>query len=222
VGKVVLIHGAFHGAWCWQGVVEALTELGVDAEAVELPLTSFVADVETARAAIEAAGDGVVVCGHSYGGCVISAAADQSAVRRLVYLCAFQLDAGEDPRETLSTAPTPLLEAVRFDKTAGTMTVDPAYHHTVFYGDTPLADVAALSARLRPMPASDDWILTAVPAWRRVPSTYVVCTSDNAIHPDVQRQMAKHATEIIEWDSDHSPFLTRPAAIAELLGRYAI
>ena len=102
MGKIVLVHGAFHGAWCWDGVVAALAERGLDSHAVELPLTSFSDDISTARSAIAAAGDGAVVCGHSYGGCVISAAADQPGVRRLVYLCALQVDAGEDPNKIMA------------------------------------------------------------------------------------------------------------------------
>ncbi len=221
VGDVVLVHGAFHGAWCWNGVVAELAERGLDSVAVELPLTSFSDDIATARREIAAAGNGAVVCGHSYGGCVISAAADQPGVSRLVYLCAFQVDAGEDPIRIMSAVPTPLLESMQIDKAAGTYTIDPARRHAVFYGDCDPAEVPALSARLRAMPAGDSWVWSQPPAWQRVPSTYVVCTTDNALHPDVQRQMAKHATETIEWDSDHSPFLSRPAAIADLLARYA-
>ena len=184
-------------------------------------MTSFSDDIATARSAIAAAGDGAVVCGHSYGGCVISAAADQPGVRRLVYLCALQVDAGEDPNKIMAAVPTLLREAVQVDKTAGTFTIDPARQHTLFYGDTDPTTAAALSARLRPMPVADSWVWTDPPAWRRVPSTYVVCTKDNALHPDVQRQMSKHATEQIEWDNDHSPFLTRPGAVADLLARHA-
>jgi pimeloyl-ACP methyl ester carboxylesterase len=75
MSKVVLVHGAWHGAWCWDGVVAALTRAGVDADAVELPLTSYADDVAVARCAIDGAGPGCVVCGHSYGGLVISSAA---------------------------------------------------------------------------------------------------------------------------------------------------
>jgi pimeloyl-ACP methyl ester carboxylesterase len=221
VGKIVLVHGAFHGAWCWDDVVAELTERGLDCDAVELPLTSFSDDITSARSAIAAAGDGAVVCGHSYGGCVISAAADQPGVRRLVYLCALQVDAGEDPNTIMSAMPTALREAVQVDKIAGTYSIDPARQHMLFYGDTDPSEAAALSARLRPMPVSDSWVWWRPPAWRRVPSTYVVCTKDNALHPDAQRQMAKHATEQIEWESDHSPFLTRPGVVADLLARYA-
>ena len=65
MGKVVLVHGAWHGPWCWEGVVAALEARGIEANTVELPLAGYAADCDAARAAIEAAGDGAVVCGRS-------------------------------------------------------------------------------------------------------------------------------------------------------------
>ncbi len=98
MAQVVLVHGGWHGAWCWDAVIGELRTRDVTVAAPELPLTSFADDIRVVRAALETAGDDIVVCGHSYGGCVISAAAaDVPTVRRLVYLCAFMVDAGEDP-----------------------------------------------------------------------------------------------------------------------------
>jgi pimeloyl-ACP methyl ester carboxylesterase len=54
-------------------------------------------------------------------------------------------------------------------------------------------------------------------AWRRRPSTYVVCTDDRAILPDLQRQMAQRAGETVEWDCGHSPWLSRPNLVADLI-----
>src|SRR5438477_12152772 len=88
VGQVVLIHGAWHGAWCWDGVARELQRQHVSVEVVNLPLTGLADDVAAARVAIEGAGEGAVVCGHSYGGMVISnAATGLPGVKRLVYLC---------------------------------------------------------------------------------------------------------------------------------------
>jgi pimeloyl-ACP methyl ester carboxylesterase len=90
VSGVVLIHGALHGPWCWDAVAADLRGRGIGVTAPELPLTSYADDVAAARAAIASAGDDVVVCAHSYGGCVASAAAaGMPSVRHLVYLCAF-------------------------------------------------------------------------------------------------------------------------------------
>src|SRR5262249_44022254 len=94
---VVLVHGAWHGAWCWDGVVAALEGNGISVTAVELPLTGLDSDVAAARRAIQDAGERVVVVGHSYGGEVIArAAAGLPTVKRLVFLAAFMLDNDDD------------------------------------------------------------------------------------------------------------------------------
>lgn len=218
MSTVVLVHGAWHGRWCWEGVVAALRQRGVEPEAVELPLTSFADDTAVARKAIKAAGPGVVVCGHSYGGMVISEAADGlPGVKRLVYLAAFMCEPGVNGLAVMGSDPSPLMSALVVDDRG--LTVDPNRLHEVFYADSDPAVVPGLSERLRPMPASDSSARTRA-AWKSVPSTYIVCTEDRAIMPSLQRSMAAKAQEVVEWNTDHSPFLTRPAQLADLLASY--
>lgn len=213
---VVLVHGAWHGPWAWDGVIAALRELGVRADAVDLPFTGFDDDVATARAAIEAAGPDVVVCGHSYGGSVISAAARGLPVRHLVYLCAFMVDEDEEATATWFREPVALHEAII--DVDGRMGVDPAQAHRCFYADVDPARSAEVIARLRTMPgAGGSPMDTSAPAWRDAPSTYVVCTNDQALHPTAQRAMARHADRVVEWPTDHSPFLSSPERVADLL-----
>jgi pimeloyl-ACP methyl ester carboxylesterase len=221
--QVVLVNGGWHGAWCWDGVTAELQARGVTVAAPELPLTSFADDIRVVRAALEAAGDDVVVCGHSYGGCVISAAAtDVPTVRRLVYLCAFMVDAGEDPVALLfGDGTSRLLTAMHIDEDADTVTVDPGMCHDVFYADAPVSVIADLVARFRPMPFSDSWVHAGPPAWRTIPSTYVRCSRDRALPPALQSAMALHASDVVDWASDHSPWLTRPARVADLLASHA-
>jgi pimeloyl-ACP methyl ester carboxylesterase len=212
---IVLVHGAWHGAWCWDGVVAALEDRGLPATAVELPLTGADDDVFAARAAIEAAGPDCVVVGHSYGGMVISRAATALPVGHLVYLAAFMPEAGEEMFTFLDGSP--LTSSVRLDNDQ--VLVDPAAAAQVFFGDSP-ADVAAdLVARLRPM-AADAAMAAAPPtppAWHSVPTTYVVCTNDQALPVASQRKLAARADTVVEWPTDHSPFTTRPADIASLI-----
>jgi len=85
----------------------------------------------------------------------------------------------------------------------------------LLYGDSDEATVAAIVARLRPMTFSPHD--TGVPAWRAVPATYVICTQDRAIAPSLQRELATHAGSVVEWPTDHSPFLTRPGEVADLI-----
>jgi pimeloyl-ACP methyl ester carboxylesterase len=219
LAEAVLVHGAWHGAWCWDGVVAELKYRGIASTAVELPLTGLAADVATARIAIEAAAPGSVVIGHSYGGSVISlAAAGVPGIARLIYLAAFLAEADAD---TLAMITPELGQAIRAEDD-GSITVDPASAAEVFYGDAEPDVVAEMVSRLRPLTLD----LAAPPgvevAWKSVPATYVVCSSDRAIQVDAQRQMARRAETVLEWPTDHSPFLTRPAAVAELAARYLV
>jgi pimeloyl-ACP methyl ester carboxylesterase len=218
MARVVLVHGAWHGAWCWEGVVDALEQKGVEADAVELPLDSHAANVAAARAAIEAAGEGAVVCGHSYGGLVISNAASGLPVGRLVYLTAFMTDTGEDAMGVMQAHPSPMMTAMRFD--TGKLTIEESRLHECFYEDSDEDRVAEIAPLLRPMPLGDDWEMRVEPAWKQAPSTYIVCTNDKALAVGAQRAMSVNADEVIEWPTDHSPFLTRPQEIADLLASY--
>jgi pimeloyl-ACP methyl ester carboxylesterase len=217
--SVVLVHGAYHGAWAWERVIPELEHRGEQTVAVELPFTGFTDDVAATREAIERAGPGVVVCGHSYGGLVISAAAQGRSVGHLVYLSAFMVDQDENYLQLWSSRPVPLHEAaVRVEDR---LTVDPAKARDVFYADSDEATATSMLSRLRSIPARDRATGGFEPAWRSLPSTYIVCTRDRAIDPEVQRSMARHAHTVIEWDSDHSPLLTRPSELAAILADLA-
>lgn len=217
---VVLIHGSWHGAWCWDGVAEVLRGRGVSVIAVELPFTGFDDDVAVTRAAIVKAGAGAVVCAHSYGGAVATEAASGIAgLARLVYATAFMIDQGEEVFELLAAAQSPLLEAVKFDEDS--VWVDPARVVELFYGASPVEAATRAATRMRPMSSGGVApVLTRLPAWRSTPSTFITCTRDRSIPLALQQQMATRADEVIEWDSDHSPFLARADELAAVILSY--
>ena len=174
MASMVLVHGAWHGAWCWDGVVDHLDAAGIDATAVELPHAGFAADVAMARDVSNAADVGSVVIAHSYGGSVITeATAGMTDLNRLVYLAAFMTDTGVDMVDVLGGHDAPLLGAVGFDD--GQVTLDSGRTRELLYADSDNEAAAAATARLR---------------------------------------------EMIEWPTDHSPFLTHPHQITNLLASY--
>jgi pimeloyl-ACP methyl ester carboxylesterase len=215
MGEVVLVHGAWHGPWCWDGVRAELLARGIESAAVELPLTGLRDDVAAARTVIESAGEGAVVCGHSYGGIVIShAASGLSNVTWLIYMAAYMLD--DDTTVMRDPVRSPVLSALR--RTEAGVIVDPDRLREVLYADSTPAVVTDIARLLRPMPLTGGGgEIEGEPAWKSIPSTYVITLRDNAISPSAQRVMAAQATRVIEWDTDHSPFLTRPAEVAALL-----
>jgi pimeloyl-ACP methyl ester carboxylesterase len=212
LAEVVLIHGAWHGAWCWDGVVASLERRGVRGTAVELPLTSFGDDVACARTAIEAAEPPSIVVGHSYGGEVLSQAASGSDARHLVYLAAFMLDEGEDRSHMLIKHGSPLLKHVHPEE--GGIVVNLESVHDLFYGDSDSDTVATIAPLLRPMGTSIGPYTPRTPAWKTIPSTFIVCTNDGALPVAAQREMAQRAGTVIDLPTDHSPFLTRPDELA--------
>lgn len=214
---LVLVHGAWHGSWCWQELLPLLD--GVNVRLVDLPsvgeregpASGLYADADVLRAAVRDVAGPVVVCAHSYGGAVASQAlADLDNVEHIVYLCAFLLGKGESLLRAVGGSAPPW-----WDVRDGY--VEATEPRRVFYDDCSreLADSAIAKLRPQRMAAFTEELTSA--AWESVPSTYVVCTRDQAIPPQAQRQLAGRAGAAVELESSHSPMLSRPAELAELL-----
>ncbi|WP_326834916.1 alpha/beta hydrolase [Amycolatopsis rhabdoformis] len=210
---LVLVHGAWHGSWCWEAVVPELA--GVDVRTVELPSVAappagLYADAEVLRAAVAAVAGPVVVCAHSYGGVVASQAlAGLSNVTHIVYLCAFALGRGE----SVLGAGRPPWSRVRDDGFIEVRTPE-----NVFFNDLPEEAARAAAAHLRLQHSSAFTEQQTEAAWENLPTTYVVGTRDQAIPPEAQRRMAAHlGGKTLEIDTSHSPFLSQPHLVATIL-----
>jgi pimeloyl-ACP methyl ester carboxylesterase len=217
VKSVVLVHGAWHGPWCWYKVVAGLEAAGVRAVAVELPLLDGVErDAAVTRAAIDAIDGPVVVCGHSYGGVVISSAAAGAAnVAHLVYLCAFQLAPDESIGGLFAEHGNLVAEAIRTEGDTRVVIAERA--RATFYADCSEDDVALALRSVRPMPAQAAATPMEPPAWCSVASTYVRCQHDRAIPYGAQQAMSRHADHVLTWPTSHSPFFSRPDLLVSLL-----
>lgn len=207
---LVLVHGAWHGAWCWEKVIPRLLRAGVRSVAVDLPFTGFEEDVsEIRRTTAEVAGP-VVLCGHSFGGRSVSAAANGlSDVVHLVYLAGLMLDAEQLETFAISggMAPSPRLDAYDLELV-----------RERFYHDCPQADALAAFRRLRPMQEPPGGMTGLGPMpWLHIPSTYLVCEHDRTVPPAAQREMAANARYVVDLPTGHSPFLSRPERLAEIL-----
>jgi len=236
---VVLVHGAFHGAWCWAGLQTELDRRGVPSFAVDLPghgvstepLTDLHGDAEAVSRVLEHLGtDDVVLVGHSYGGAVISQADLGSRVSRLVYLAAIVPDAGEDPAAVMAAFPSPPKPAAPagsggssgggaffLRQPDGTLAADASRGPGIFYNTCTPAQTAAALARLCPQRAATFKQPLSRANWRTVPSTYIKCLQDKAVPPAAQDQQAERCSELVSIDTDHSPFLCAPATLADLL-----
>jgi pimeloyl-ACP methyl ester carboxylesterase len=215
--RLLLVHGAFHGAWCWDRLRPELTRLGIAHEVVDLPFTSPEDDVAAVRRAIDGSDDTVTVLGHSFGGAVISAAAVEDgrpygATGALIYLTAFM----SAPEQNIDFSGAPGIGQIDIGEV--TASVDPTAARSIFYNRCSPGDADWATAQLRTMPTS---VLLAspppMPAWQVLPSVYIACLDDRILSLSAQQQMAINADRTIEVDSDHSPFLSYPGVLSEVL-----
>jgi len=224
---VVLVHGSFHGAWCWDRVLPLLQGEGLTVEVPDLPtvgedteaLGTFDDDVAAVVAALDRTGP-ALVCAHSYGG-LVAGALNHPNVRRIALLAALMADEEDDPGAMLASTVDPaLLAAISFDN-QGVASPDPDRAGACFYGDCDAATAAWARGLLLPQSAEPLSRRMPPPAWRRVPTTYLVCTKDRAILPERQREMAARCTDSREIATSHSPMLVAPALLAEIFAELA-
>jgi len=231
----VLVAGAWHGAWCWQKIVPLLEARGHRVWTPELPATGsdtsdpanvtlenwarFIVD------AINAAPEPAILVGHSRGGIVISRAAEMipERLRRLVYLTAYLLPAGATLAETARSDEESLVPPNMIPAASGvTCTLRDSVIRDALFGLCADEDYAFALTQMRPEPLKPLVTPLRVTEQRfgRVPRTYIECSQDRTITLAAQRRM--HAVlpcdPVLTLASDHSPFLSQPAALAQLLG----
>jgi pimeloyl-ACP methyl ester carboxylesterase len=213
----LFVHGAGHGAWCWERAERDLGAQGLRSTSVDLPLTGLADDAAAVRECLDSLSEPAILVGHSYGGVVISeAAAGRDDVAQLVYVAAVLMESDEDvSNQPGEYPPTPFLEQLEFAPD-GSLIVSPETALDCFYQETPRDIAEAASLRMRPTAAGTTLSLGADP-WKTVPTTYIVCTRDRALSPDMQRVMAKRAGRVETIDTDHSPFLSRPEEFCRIL-----
>jgi len=222
---VILVHGAWHGSWCWRRLIPLIEQRGIEVLAPDLPSVggtdaeNLSSDAQAVCALAEPAEGPVLLCGHSYGGMVISLAASLSnTVTRLVYLCAFMPEDGQSLAEIGGGRLAPWIR--QFDD--GTALPDLERAGDLFYADCDPATRAWAVAQLRRQRVAAYAEPVPAPAWKQIDSTYIVCSEDRALPPDLQRGLfAPRAARTLELNSSHSPFLSQPAALAELLASIA-
>ena len=223
---IVLVHGSYHGAWCWARLTPELEARGHRVISMDLPISDPGAGASAyADAVVAAIGNASepVVVGHSMAGLVIPLVAERHRVRRMIFLAAFLPVPGTSMAEQRRSEPVDATVApTTAEWTAlgdDVWMVGPGTATELFYPDAS-PDLAAWAvARLRAQSYRFMSEPSPLRAWPNVESRSIVCRDDRAINPDWVRVAARErlGVEAAEIDGGHSPFLTRPAELAELL-----
>jgi pimeloyl-ACP methyl ester carboxylesterase len=217
--NVLLVHGAWADGSCWSKVIPLLQATGASVIAAQIPLTSLEDDIAVTRRLLSMQTGPTVLVGHSYGGAVITGAATGiSQVKALVYITAFGLDQGES-LESLSKQGPP---------SSGSSSIAPDAHgflwinrdgfHEAFAADATATEAAVMAAVQRPLSLASFTGREGEPAWKTIPSWYLVCTDDHMIPPPAQQFMARRMDATVRSvAASHAPFMSRPNDVADIV-----
>jgi pimeloyl-ACP methyl ester carboxylesterase len=228
---VVLVHGAFADSSSWNGVIARLRRDGYPVIGVANPLRALHSDAEFLRDVLDSVDGPIVLAGHSYGGTVMSEAADgHPRVKALVFVAGFLLDEGEStgelagrfPGNELGSALRPVPVRGPDEQTVDDLYIEQEEFQPIFAGDVP-PDVAELMAvTQRPIIRDALGEKATKAAWKTIPSWTLVTLQDLAVPAEAQRFMAERATShAVEVDASHAVTVSRPDVVAQLIDEAA-
>jgi pimeloyl-ACP methyl ester carboxylesterase len=221
--NIVLVHGAWADGSCWSGVIERLQADGFRVTAPQFPLTSLADDVARLRQVLDFQDGPTVVVGHSYGGQIMTALGEDARnVVGLVYIAAFGLDEGESLGQLLSQGPvTPALAHLFTDARGfGWLSEDDFVEH--FAADVDSTRAHVMYAVQQPLASSAFTDVMGVPAWKSLPSWYLVAQNDEALPPVAERQFAtRMGATTTEIAASHVAMVSHPTEVTQLIVKAA-
>lgn len=230
---ILLVHGAWHGAWCWAPLRKSLATLGIESVAIDLPghgdrqrlswLVRWRAYVDAVRAAVESCNVRPIIVGHSMGGGVISGTAElvPESIRALVYVAAFVPIDGESIADMAKSDPATPGLLPRLSR--GEVYFKPNDAAALFFHDVADPDFWAAQVQPQPIRPVRTPIRLTPERFGSLPRYYVACDRDRAISPSSQQRMIERLPmrRVFRMESGHSPFLSDPDRLAAILAQIA-
>jgi pimeloyl-ACP methyl ester carboxylesterase len=218
--NVVLVHGAWADGSSWSKVISLLDPKRFNVTAVQLPLTSLSDDIAVTRKALAAQKGPTVLVGHSYGGAVITGAAnDAPNVSALVYIAAFGLDEGESLESLSKQGPATAGAAQIRPDEYGFLWIDRDGFANVFAADVDPVEARVMAAVQRPLSFKSFTEKSGPPAWKHIPSWYLVSSNDQMIPPQAEEFMAKRMRATVRRvPASHASMISHPKEVADLIG----
>jgi pimeloyl-ACP methyl ester carboxylesterase len=220
---IVLVHGGWADASSWNAVTQQLQDDGYTVIAPANTLRGVQTDSEYLSSVLATITGPIILVGHSYGGVLITnAATGNPNVKALVYVAAFAPDLGETVGQLLAMNPgsqaAPPNLTFRPYPNGVDVYITPSAFHSVFCTDVPARTAAVMAANQRPIDAAALGEPSGEPAWKTIPSWYLVARNDHAIPPATERFMAKRAgAKTVEIASSHVAMIPHPAVVTDLI-----
>jgi len=217
--NIVLVHGAWADGSSWSAVIERLQADGFNVRAPQFPMAALADDVARLRQVLALQNGPTIVVGHSYGGQIMTAlGTDAPNVIGLVYIAAFGLDQGESIGKLLAQGPpTPALAHYAVDKQGfAWLPEDDFVGH--FAADVDPVKAKVMYAVQQPLAGSALGEVMGVPAWKSLPTWYMVANGDQAIPPDAERLFAKRmGATTVEVSTNHVAMVSHPDDVVKLI-----
>ena len=221
--NIVLVHGAWADGSCWSEVIGLLQAAGFGVRAPQFPMSSLADDVARLRQVLEFQEGPTIVAGHSYGGQIMTALGTNAPnAVGLVYVAAFGIDEGESLGALLSQGPvTPALAHLFTDARGyGWLSEEDFVEH--FAADVDRSRARVMWSVQQALASSAFTDVMGPPAWKSLPTWYLVAQNDEAIPPDAERQFAaRMGATTVEIPSSHVAMVSHPAEVAELIEQAA-
>ena len=214
--NIVLVHGAFADGSGWKAVSDILTRDGYNVTIAQPPETSLEDDVAATTRLLDRQDGPTILVGHSYGGAIITEAGNNAHVKALVYVAAFQPDAGESVGALLQSKPPAANSAA--PSADGFLFIDPAQFHADFAADLPKATTDYMARSQVGLSLKAVGAPIANPAWKTKPSYAIVAKDDRSIDPELERSMYRRSGAVTtEVSGSHAIYISQARAVAAVI-----